>query len=460
MPAYTLLGPVGVVGDEGRVGPSAAKPRALLALLLLHANRSVPLDRIVDELWPDDPPETAAKAVQTYVSQLRKLAGDDRLEHAGHGYRLAVEVDEVDAHRFEALLARGRSELEESAPEAARATLAEALDLWRGRALEDVEAPFAQPAAARLEGLRLDALEGRFDAELRLSRHRAAAAELERLAEREPSRERLVELAMLALYRSGRQADALALFRRVRTRLVDELGLEPGRRLLDLERAILQGDPSLEAPEASTPRLTPEPETRPSPARPRRGIVLAAAGVAAACVVAVAAVVLLAARDGDGTGTPPPPPAAAAPLRPFVVKLEGFLVQSGEGRALVGQLVRQALECRVPADRALSRLASVERNRQSLLEQVAALSVPDDPQALDVSQRFQRAIQASMAADLRYREWLESLRGGCTPARAARLLRATGQDDAQATTAKKAFLQVYNPLARRFGRRTWSAGAF
>jgi DNA-binding SARP family transcriptional activator len=458
MPAYTLLGPVGVVGDEGHVAPSAAKPRALLALLILHANRSVPLDRIVDELWPDDPPETAAKAVQTYVSQLRKLVGDDRLEHAGHGYRLTVEVDEVDAERFEALLVRGRSELEESALETARATLAEALDLWRGRAIEDVDAPFVEPAAARLESMRLDALEGRFDAELRLGGHRAAAAELERLAEREPSRERLVELAMLALYRSGRQADALALFRRVRTRLVDELGLEPGRRLLDLERGVLQRDPSLDVPDAPAPVAMSEPATVSSPAR-RRRLILAAAGVAAVCAVGIVAVVL-ATSGGDGSGTPPPPPAAATPLRPFVVKLEGFLVQSREGRALVGQLVRQALDCRIAADRALSRLASVERNRQSLLEQVAALSVPDDPQALEVSQRFQRAIQASMAADLRYREWLDSLRGGCTPAVAARLLRATGQDDAQATTAKKAFLRVYNPLARRFGRRTWSAAAF
>jgi DNA-binding SARP family transcriptional activator len=454
---YTLLGPVGVVADGRPVGPSAAKPRALLALLLMHANRSVPLDRIVDELWPERPPETAAKAVQTYVSQLRKLVGEDRLEHHGHAYRLDVPEDELDAHRFERLLARGQAELAASDPEAARATLEEALELWHGRALEDVDAPFARAAAARLEGLRLDALEARLDSELRLGRHRAVAAELERLAEREPLRERLVELAMLALYRAGRQADALALYRRVRARLVDDLGLEPGRRLLDLERAILQRDAGLDLPGPQASAAVDATVPVPPSGRRRRALVALAVAAAAAGLLTAGALALLGGDDGRPSQQVPAPP---PPLRPFVVKLEGFLVQSAEGRTLVGRIVQEASRCELPAGRALTRLVSVEHNRQSLLEQVAALSVPDSPEAVEVSRRFQRAIQASIAADWRYREWLEGIGGPCTPAAAAQALRTTGPGDTRATAAKQAFLDDFNPLARRFGRRTWSADAF
>ncbi|MGZ4384978.1 MAG: BTAD domain-containing putative transcriptional regulator [Gaiellaceae bacterium] len=433
------------------MAPSAAKPRALLALLLLNANRTVSLERIIDELWPEAPPETAAKAVQTYVSQLRKLVGESELSFRGGGYRLTVGEGSLDSARFAQLLVRARGELEAADTKAAHATLVEALALWQGEALEDVRAPFARNEAARLGDLRLEALESRLECDLRLGRQETSVAELEGLAEEHPHRERLVELTMLALYRSGRQAEALALYRERRRRLVGELGLEPGRRLQELERAILRQDPELDAP-----GRTATASMQAGGKRRRRWPLLA---IVAVCGLAAGISLALVEGKGDGSARTATGSAGDGLLRPFVAKLEGLIGQSGEGRREIASLVHRVSLCGMPLGKALLRLETVERNRQSLLEQVAALSVPDSKTAIELSQRFQAAVEASIASDWRYREWIAGLQPRCTKAAAGKTLAQAHAGDARATSAKAAFLALFNPLAMRLGQRTWEPGA-
>ena len=194
-------------------------------------------DRLIDELWGSEPPAAAANTVQYYVSQLRKLLGSDRIETKAPGYALRVEVGELDLERFEQLVRRGDAD-----------AVHEALGLWRGPPLADLEyEPFLQAEIARLEEMRLAALEKRFDRDLESGRDAELVAELEVLVAEHPLRERFCAHLMLALYRAGRQADALAAYRAARERLVDELGIDPGAALQELERAILRQDPSLDA---------------------------------------------------------------------------------------------------------------------------------------------------------------------------------------------------------------------
>jgi DNA-binding SARP family transcriptional activator len=238
MTRYRLLGPF-----EPSEGLPGGKPRALLARLLLDAPRVVPAEALVESIWAD-PPRSARKVVQVYVSQLRKALGADAIETRPPGYRIAADHDLAE---FERLVAAAGAE-----PAAARraALLTEALALWRGRPLaEFADEPFAEPAARRLEELRLSAVEQRVDADLELGRHAGLVPELETLVEQEPLREGLRRRLMLALYRGGRQAEALERFREGRALLVDELGLEPGPALQELERAILRQDPALGVPE-------------------------------------------------------------------------------------------------------------------------------------------------------------------------------------------------------------------
>ncbi|MGL6278250.1 MAG: AfsR/SARP family transcriptional regulator, partial [Gaiella sp.] len=240
-----LLGPFEVVGDDGRpVDLGSARERALLALLALHANEVLPVQRIVDELWPTDPPETATKIVQVYVSRLRKTLGAERdaLARRGAGYALVADRASTDVGRCEELVRRSRGL--EAAERAA--LLREALDLWRGIPLDGLTVePFAALEAARLKEWELAIREERIAAELELGAGSELVVELERLVRAHPLRERLREQQMLALYRAGRQADALASFRELRTRLDEELGLEPGSGVRQLERAILRQDASL-----------------------------------------------------------------------------------------------------------------------------------------------------------------------------------------------------------------------
>jgi predicted ATPase/DNA-binding SARP family transcriptional activator len=253
---------------EQLVEVEGAKARALLVLLLLHANDVVPSDRLIDDLWSGSPPSTAANALQVYVSRLRKLLGREAVVTRAPGYQLQVEPDRVDALRFSRLVEEAREALADGRPEAALAGLEEALALWQGAPLaEFVYEPFAQAPINRLEELRLTALEEDFEARLALGRGADLVADLEALVAEHPLRERLRGQLMLALYRAGRQAEALELYQETRRLLVEELGIEPSPSLQRLETAILRQDPALEpepAGEAAPPPEAPSPprETR------------------------------------------------------------------------------------------------------------------------------------------------------------------------------------------------------
>jgi predicted ATPase/DNA-binding SARP family transcriptional activator len=252
---FRILGPLTVIGDGRDLTPSRPKERALLALLLLRAGELVGVDEAVDALWGESPPAAARNAVQGHVSRLRRALGADRIE-TRDGYRLHVRPGELDLDRFERLVtdARGR-------PASERTTLLdEALSLFRGEPLADFRyESFARAEADRIEELRLAAVEDRLDADLELRRHSDVVAELERLVQDHPLRERLHAQLMLALYRAGRQADALDAYHRAR-RALDDLGLEPGPELRRLERRILEHDPTLELPREPAARL-PQPPT-------------------------------------------------------------------------------------------------------------------------------------------------------------------------------------------------------
>jgi DNA-binding SARP family transcriptional activator len=254
---FRVLGPLEVSRRGRSLSIGAGKPGALLALLLVHANEVVSTDRLIDGLWGERPPKSAAKLLQGYVSHLRRSLADGPGDehHAGEGvlltrpsgYVLRLEPGQLDAERFRTLLEKARTALARGAAGAASLILREALDLWRGPPLADFAyEPFAQEEIARLEELRLMALEERIEAYLALGRQAELVGELEALIGRHPLRERLRAQLMLALYRCDRQSEALQAYKEARQLLVAELGLEPGRRLRELEQAILRQDPSLD----------------------------------------------------------------------------------------------------------------------------------------------------------------------------------------------------------------------
>jgi predicted ATPase/DNA-binding SARP family transcriptional activator len=227
----------------------AAKQRALLALLLIRRT-DVPSDFLIDALWHECPPKGARNTLQVYVSKLRRALGRRVVETTSAGYRLNLDDCTVDADRFESQYRQGQTAIAAGDAEAAAATLAEALRLWRGPALADLRyEPFAQAEAGRLDELRLACLEERIEADLLLGRHASLVGELEALIVEQPLRERLRGQLITALYRSGRQSEALAQYQATRRMLADELGLEPSPELRDLERMVLAHDPELAAPE-------------------------------------------------------------------------------------------------------------------------------------------------------------------------------------------------------------------
>jgi DNA-binding SARP family transcriptional activator len=290
---FLILGPLEVRNGEQTVRLGAAKQRALLGVLLLHANETVSTSRLVDELWGERPPATAEKLVQGYVHALRKQLGDGVVETQAPGYRLRVGPPSLDLLEFERLTEEARS-----APVAYGIELRRrALALWRGPALADVvlEGP-ERYNVGRLGELRLATQIERIDAEVQLGRHAQVVAELEALVAEHPYQERAAALLMLALYRSGRQAEALEVYRTVRGRLSDELGLQPGQELRDLEAAILRQDDALATPvaerepaAADAAQVEPELPSAPTPRRRRR---LALGGTLA--LLAVAAIALAA----------------------------------------------------------------------------------------------------------------------------------------------------------------------
>jgi ABC-type transport system substrate-binding protein/DNA-binding SARP family transcriptional activator len=248
---FRILGPFEVLRDGHRLPLTTGKQKALLAFLLLHANRPVSSDHLIEALWNGSPPRRAAKSVHVYISQLRKLLGEGVLVSDAPGYMLRVDAGAVDAGRFESLLAEARAADAESASE----TLRTALALWRGDPLVDFAyESFAQDEIRRLEELKLTAIEERVESELALGRHAEILAELEALAGRYPAREGLQAQRMLALYRCGRQADALAAYRSTRRALLNDVGIEPGPELQRLERAVLAQNSALELPPSPAAR--------------------------------------------------------------------------------------------------------------------------------------------------------------------------------------------------------------
>ena len=319
--AFGILGPLEVLRSGRAVPLGGPRQRAVLALLLVEVNRAVSMDRLAEDVWSGDPPEEWANTLQTYVFHLRRALEPERLRGdaggvlvtSGRGYLLRAGREQVDAAVFEDGFTAGRAALDAGRHADAAQTLRQALGLWRGPVLADLaDYAFTRPEAARLEELRLGALEARIDADLALGRHDALTAELEQLAGEHPLREQLHAQLMLALYRCGRQADALAAYRRARDLLAGDLGLDPGEALQRLHASVLAHDPALEwnggpqapadghrAGAAATSPVPGPPGVRPGVAQgeltwvrrhSRRLLVIgsALAVTAAVCIVAVA----------------------------------------------------------------------------------------------------------------------------------------------------------------------------
>jgi DNA-binding SARP family transcriptional activator/streptogramin lyase len=270
---FRILGPLEVI-DEGRpVVLQRGKQLALLAYLLLHPNELVSADRLIDALWGHQPPPTAAKILQNAVSQLRRALGENRLVTQPPGYRFRLEQGELDLHRFEQLAQEGRTKHD------AR-ILRDALAIWHGEPLANLrDELFAQHAARQLEEARLSVLEDRIDADLAAGRDAVLVPELEQLIAAEPLRERPYGQLMLALYRDGRQADALETYQRARKMLSQEVGLQPSPQLQELERRMLNQDPAL-APERTSTAIR-------SSQRHRRRFLLAGAALLGVAAVAL-----------------------------------------------------------------------------------------------------------------------------------------------------------------------------
>jgi DNA-binding SARP family transcriptional activator len=272
MMEFSVLGPLSLRAGNLTITPTAPKTRQVLALLLMYANQMVSVSAIIRELWNDDPPRSALTTLQTYVLKLRRLfaaglqlgpaqvSAEVLVTRVG-GYLLKVDPGTLDMHRFERLARDGRAALATGDGDLAATRLRAALALWRDRALVDVQAgPLLSVQVARLEEARLAALEYRIEADLMLGLHRELLSELACLAAQHPLHENIHVQLMVALYRSGRRSDALDVYHRMRTRLVDELGLEPSANMRRMQQAILAADPALEiAPAPVTPPLDQQP---------------------------------------------------------------------------------------------------------------------------------------------------------------------------------------------------------
>jgi DNA-binding SARP family transcriptional activator len=280
---FGVLGPLEVRDDDGNlVELGGRQPRVMVAALLLGAGRAVPVESLIDAVWGDSPPSSAAGTLQSYVSRLRRRLGADAIVFEPAGYRLVVDHDQVDFRRFEALADRGSNLLERGELDQARTVLLEAEALWRGPALSDLaELEFATGTASRLDLRRLTTIEDRIEAELRLGRHTTVVDELGALVAANPLRERLQAQLALAQYRAGRQADALRSIADASRTLREELGIEPSPELRELEARILAHDPTLELrppasppPPVNAPPVGAPPGTAPDappPAEPRAG---------------------------------------------------------------------------------------------------------------------------------------------------------------------------------------------
>ena len=328
---FRLLGPLDARENGRSIPLGRGRQRALFLLLLLNAGEAVSTDRLMDALWGEAPPRTALKSIQVYVSRLRKELGDGRLQTQPPGYVLMLQPYELDLDRFEQLVA----EAGEAEPDGAAQKLRAALELWRGPALGDMAyEPFAQAEIARLEELRWAATEQRIDADLACGRHEALVGELQSLVAEHPLRERLRCQLMLALYRSGRQADALSAYRMAQRELSEGLGLEPGGELRTLEQAILCHDPSLDLPSdgpAPPPREAPAQPVRRasgSPFAPRR--LLLAAGVLILAAAVAAGIVELTEQGGSAEALAEVSPDSLAVFDPKSDRIVGAVAIPGQ----------------------------------------------------------------------------------------------------------------------------------
>ena len=335
---FRLLGPVEAVRDHHPVALGAPKQRALLAVLLLNPGEALSRERLIDHLWGADPPRSAVQSLQVYVHGLRQALGAERIETRGTGYRLRLDAGELDVARFERLVAAGSDSLASGRPADAAEDLRAALGLWRGSALSDLSGEPVASEAATLDERRLGALELVNEAELALGHHSELLPALERLIAEEPYRERFRVQYVLALYRSGRQKAALDAYRSAREALVEELGVDPGPELQELERRILRHDPSLAAPAPpEPPRLS-----LPAPPTPLVGRGLEVAAVTALLREEARLVTL---TGPGGTGKTRLALAAAevlgAELRDGAVFVDIAAVRDP---ALLGPTIAQALE--------------------------------------------------------------------------------------------------------------------
>jgi len=244
---FRILGPLEVVDEHGPVRLGGPKQRATLGILLLNPNRVVSVDRLADDLYAGAAPVTAVTQVQRQISDLRKALGPRSIETRSPGYVIRLSLEQLDLHVFERLTEEASQALARGEAHVAADLLSEALALWRGAPLADLAYDsFAQTAIERLEEIRLAAVEQRIEADLAIGRHGELAGELEQLIVEHPMRERLRAQLMVALYRSGRQAEALDVYQRTRTVLIQEFGIEPTPSLHELQRAVLAQDPSLD----------------------------------------------------------------------------------------------------------------------------------------------------------------------------------------------------------------------
>ncbi len=314
---FRILGPLEVVDGDRRIPLGGRKRRALLAVLILRRQQVVSVDELIEALWGDDPPKTAEHSVQVYVSELRKALGDDGTADVVHrppGYVLDVPAVAIDVDRFDGLRERGRAALGDQDPARAAGLLADALAVWRGPPLADFAYDdFARAQIERLEELRLGTIEDRLDADLALGKHGELVAELRALVDEHPARERLRADLMLALYRSGRQAEAVEVFHAGRALLGETYGLDPGARLVELASAILASDPSIDLAPSSGARSQPPPEPQ-------------VAGEPTRKIVSVLAVDVSISRED---GSSPDPEAIAATVPKIVEHVRATLAARG-----------------------------------------------------------------------------------------------------------------------------------
>ncbi len=306
---FRVLGPLEIDCGGRSLHLGGPKERAVLAVLLLHANEAVSYERLIEDLWGEQPPESAKHTLAVYVSRLRRAleaAGiEPCIDSRPGGYALRVDPAQLDLRRFEQLVAEAKAALEASVPAKAAELLDEALALWRGQPLADLAAePFAASEIAGLEERRLAAVELRMEAALELGDEAAVIAELTSLVSRHELRETLREQLMTALYRTGRQVEALEVYRAGRQRLVDELGIEPGERLQELHKAILRHDPAIRPSEPPT-RAAPRPMEETSRRRVRTSLSRSHLVALVAVLAAAVAISFVAFRHDGSSGTSP-----------------------------------------------------------------------------------------------------------------------------------------------------------